>query len=134
MDKKWSNNLIKYIENWAILEKKAKISEFKYYHYSWGDNDDSESWYDLICTDWNNKYQYRLKSASCIWSKEPNNKLFEEIWITYVNDREWLKKEIKGKIKYLEWIKQYSSFFEKFKIRKEIFKCKKALLSLENIN
>lgn len=140
---KWrdaENALLKHINDWTIIVKRPKISEFQYY-YNRDSDGHSSSWYIVVAQDWWVKYKSsRISSSIFTW----------ESWITidknyyierkipyslddpmYLKSEEYARvKEIDQQLKTLNDQLNYVDEKEKKKLNKEIKELEEEKISL----
>lgn len=131
----WYRILLKHVKNWTVVKKKAEITKFSYYYKSGNKDHSSESWYDIVASDWDYSFTRRLEGAWLnVWSwltidKEyllsegipfsPDDSKFDEVSIDRRNrDLECKIESLNEQLKYVWWL-------DKMKIKSEIIELQK---------
>ena len=122
--------LLEHINNWTIIVKKPKITEFEYYYDSDSDGH-SSSWYIVVAQDWWVEYKsWKILNSFFTWERwiTINKDYYIQRWIPYsLNDPKYLEsmeyvraKELEQQIKILKDQCAYVDEKEQKKLNKEI--------------
>jgi len=138
--RKREKTLLKHINDWTIIVKKPKISEFKYYYDSDSDGH-SSSWYIVVAQDWWDEYESsKISNSFFTWERwiTIDKNYYLQRWIPYSLDdprylesMEYVKaKELEQQIKILKDQCAHVDEKEQKKLNKEIKELEKERMLL----